>query len=1243
MARDLNRSIKIYIDNSDAMAKATTLESKIAELRVSLQKLNEQGKKDTQGYKAQEKALNKFEKSYGNYQYKIKETERILKNLSGATYKELESTRRTLQRSLKEETRGTEQYNAKLKALNAVQKEFNIAKKEMNSNVGQGANLMSRAANGFNKYFGLFTSAIATVTGMSFALRKLSQDAAAMDDVYADVMKTTGMTKDQVLDLNEEFKKMDTRTSREQLNMLARDAGKLGLQSKEDVLGFVEAANEIQVALGEDLGEGAVREVGKMVDVFTKSTAELEGLDLKSKMLAVGSAINELGASSSAQEDYLVQFAGRLGGVAAQADIGIDAILGFASVLDQDMQKVEMSATALQQILIKMMGDPATFAKIAGVEVGKFTELVRTDANEAVKVLLRSLNEKGGFAELIPLFDEMGLSGTRAVGVLSSMASSVDKIDEAQQLANKSIIEATSLTDEYNIKNSNANAELEKRRKAFKDASEELGKRLNPALLKSTNIVTYIVKFLPTLLDWLEKYGRYLVYLVTAYAAYTVGLKIAFAWEKRYGIELTKTNLLLQIKNMSLKTGRVLYLAYTAAVALLTGNLVKARRVWQLLNVTMSTNPIGLLMVAVTGAIVGIVKLVKWLNRTSDATKSLKEATKQFNSELATETREAGTLFEALQKANPESNTFLQIRKEIISKYGKYLQGLIDEEGNITDINKAILAVNNGLREQIALKIKNQATDEITTKSLDKQLDLTDRAMKRIGKQVDSDSILSSIRETINRTVSEFTAKGGSDYNELQRQLLKDIQQTYGVDAYKGVFNIKNVIEDLVNEVRNSDQALNEVDQRFAGIIDKMTDVSSVIQEIEDDDEDDGKPKGVPDATAYEKALAELEKYIAREKSAIQWKYVHGIISQEQYNRELEYLEMERLRKNLELAGLTFEQQQEIELKLFETKKQMLQKIQDEERQHQAKLLKIQEDADKARADKNLANLKAIAKQNEVDAQKRFEAENKRKSDLAALGFDFANEMGTLVGGAIANNEDIVAGSLKSLINMALDALKVQVQMAVAGATAQSLAQPDSVATFGATGFARAAILVGLIEAAFAAVKGVVSSAMGNLGGSSSANLASGGSITGNRVVTQRASGKYDVIGADDGRTYRNVPYTGLAQTGFVSTPTLMGEQGRELVVSAPDLSRLQAHINYPLVLSAINDARAGIVPQRASGNYSQVEQSGKTISLDPQTINRLNQLLEHLSTHGVQSAVVLTELQRKQYIQESSRKIGSK
>ena len=548
MARDLNRSIKIYIDNSDAMANAQKLEAKISSLRSELQKLSAEGKQDSKEYFAQEKAVNKLEKAYGQYQAKVRETERVLKNLSGATYKELTATKRILQRELQNETRGTEQYRQKLQSLHAVQKELNVAQKEMTNRLGSQGTIMSRASAGFNKYFGIITTGLATITGLSFTLRKLSQDAAEMEDVYADVMKTTGMTRKEVGELNKEFKRMDTRTSREQLNMLARDAGKLGLSSKQDILDFVDAANQIQVALGEDLGEGAIRDIGKMADVFSRSTKELDGLGLKEKMLAIGSAINEIGASSSANEDYLVQFAGRLGGVATQAGLGIDKIIGFASALDQDMQQVEMSATALQQFIIKLMGEPAKFAQIAGLEVTSFTNLLKTDANEAIKTVLRALNEKGGFQQLIPYFDEMGLSGTRAVGVLSAMAGSIDKIDEAQKVANNSMVEAVSLTNEYNIKNSNTNAELEKRKKAFKDAAEELGQRLNPALLKSTNIATYIVKILPVVLDFLEKYGRYLVYLVTAYAAYNIAAKAAITWETKWKMSLSATNILLKAK-----------------------------------------------------------------------------------------------------------------------------------------------------------------------------------------------------------------------------------------------------------------------------------------------------------------------------------------------------------------------------------------------------------------------------------------------------------------------------------------------------------------------------------------------------------------------------------------------------------------------------------------------------------------------------------------------------------------------
>ena len=105
-----------------------------------------------------------------------------------------------------------------------------------------------------------------------------------------------------------------------------------------------------------------------------------------------------------------------------------------------------------------------------------------------------------------------------------------------------------------------------------------------------------------------------------------------------------------------------------------------------------------------------------------------------------------------------------------------------------------------------------------------------------------------------------------------------------------------------------------------------------------------------------------------------------------------------------------------------------------------------------------------------------------------------------------------------------------------------------------------------------------------------------------------------------------------------------MGEQGRELVVSAPDLARLQRHMNYPLIINAINDARSGVVPQRAKGNYTQTSQPSQPVaSLDPRLIAQLASAIERLNNNGVLASVSLSDLQSKQDLKSKSQKIGSK
>src|SRR5690606_18723795 len=98
-----------------------------------------------------------------------------------------------------------------------------------------------------------------------------------------------------------------------------------------------------------------------------------------------------------ANEGYLVDFTKRLGGVAPSAGISMANILGFGATLDQLGQSVEVSGTAMSQIITNMFSDTATYARVAGMEVGEFSDLLKKDANEALLTLLGSLrgNDEG--------------------------------------------------------------------------------------------------------------------------------------------------------------------------------------------------------------------------------------------------------------------------------------------------------------------------------------------------------------------------------------------------------------------------------------------------------------------------------------------------------------------------------------------------------------------------------------------------------------------------------------------------------------------------------------------------------------------------------------------------------------------------------------------------------------------------------------------------------------------------------
>ena len=495
---------------------------------------------------------------------------RTLSNLSTAKIREMEYTVQVLNEQLRDTDRGTEAYKRLENQLKKVKAQLAAVAAEQQ--VGGKESLWSKFANSMNKNMVAVTSVMASVTGLTMTVRNCVEAFTQMDQEMNNVRKYTGQTMEQVKDMNEDFKKMDTRTSREQLNELAGAAGRLGITSKEMIEEFVDAADKINVALGDDLGQGAVDKIGKLAQVFGEDKTK----GLRGAMIATGSAVNELAQSSSANAGYIVDFTADLAGVARQANMSQAEIMGLGSALDQNMQEEATASTVFSQLITKMYQDPAKFAKLAGVDVRKFTTMLKTDANEALLTFMQTMQNKGGFSALAPMFQQMNLDGTRAVGVLSSVATHLDQVKEAQDTAKKAYDEGTSVIGEFNVQNETEAAKIDKAKKAFKEITIELGEKLLPIARYGITTTSLAVKTLSVLVDIVLKYRTTLIALTTGIAALIIAEKVHI--DKQKLIDFWNNVLKAGTKKLWAVLAAHPYVAVTAAVGLLVAWLIDLSR-----------------------------------------------------------------------------------------------------------------------------------------------------------------------------------------------------------------------------------------------------------------------------------------------------------------------------------------------------------------------------------------------------------------------------------------------------------------------------------------------------------------------------------------------------------------------------------------------------------------------------------------------------------------------------------------
>ena len=451
----------------------------------------------------------------------IKETKRQMQLVDNTLALLKTSSVRDLEYSMKvlnQEMRGLDRGSEAFKQMQMQAKQLKTELEAVRAEGQAQQSWIGRTADWFNRMQGVILGAIAAVSGLTFTVKSCVEKFASMDEEMTNVRKYTGQTADEVERMNEDFKKMDTRTAREKLNQLSGDAGRLGITATSLVEEFVDGADKINVALGDDLGDEAVSQIGKLAQMFGEDKTK----GLRGAMLATGSAVNELAQNSSASAGYLVDFTARVAGVGKQAGFTQAQIMGLASVLDQNMQQDETAATAVQNLLAKMFQDSAKFAKIAGLNVKEFSKTLKEDANGALLQFLAALRSKGGFAQLAPMFEEMKMDGSRATGVLTVLADKLDDIKVAQDLATKSYAEGTSIINEFNTQNESVQAQLDKAKKRFQDLAIELGQKLYPAARLCISSASLTVYILSSIIDFVAKYRTTLITLTATIIALTV-------------------------------------------------------------------------------------------------------------------------------------------------------------------------------------------------------------------------------------------------------------------------------------------------------------------------------------------------------------------------------------------------------------------------------------------------------------------------------------------------------------------------------------------------------------------------------------------------------------------------------------------------------------------------------------------------------------------------------------------------
>lgn len=687
----------------------------------------------------------------------------ITRSKSGkASLEELRQAYKQLEEELK-------QVNVRSKQFVETQKNMQRIKADIDKVTGaakkQGG-AWSTALKNLTAYVGLFQVFGMLQGVITSAIKKNFEYSSSLTDIR----KVSGLTSEEIEKLSASLAQIQTRTNLEGLAKLAYEGAKLGMgqYGSEGLAGFVRAADQINVAIGEEMGEKALPALAKLVETM----GLIPKMGVEKSMLATGSAMFKLSATSTATSGNIVEFAKRLTGISRTAGITADQLLALGSASDALFLAPEVSATAISKFIVSMQRNHKEIEADLGLQKGIISKMFEAGKSiEAMVMIFEKLREKGNMSQMGDIFKPLGSNGQRLITTMVTMAKNVDLLKDHLYEAETAFEEATAVTNEYNMQQTSAVGILDRANnlweKAFVstegvenvkqlaqiwyDMSNEM---LNSPLFKGTlnralalvlGSIKSLVYLLPVLVNFFV--ARSLVGAVTLFS--NMGMVV-----KQFGNYV-----------------RSLIPGLRAATVAQEG-----------FNKAVRANAIGALIALVMTAVEVIMSLVDAEKRAKEEAEEARRKANAWKSTLTDAAVEVGKLQDRLENykkrlddANVSQESKQKMIRRINSEYRQYLTNLGIEIKSVDDLRKNYDKLTNAISKATYYRFKQKAIEEVEEtgrKDMEGAAIQLRKMLKRPGYSVDSYDFVTADIEN------------GKDLKEIYMKLIED---SYKKGARKGL------------------------------------------------------------------------------------------------------------------------------------------------------------------------------------------------------------------------------------------------------------------------------------------------------------------------------------------------------------------------------------------------------------------------------------------------------------------------